>query len=212
MNLEKNMNGNFSEDFLRMKTKLSDLKADQRVAENKIIQIKETLKNLKEDKKHTEEARGIIQIVSEETLKNLEFHLSAIPTMALKAIDPDSPTEVFEMITKRNQVEAAIYFDDNGNKDTPIDSSGGGLLGIAGFGNRITLWSLDKNRSVFLLDEPFKDLSEDRHANASELLNRMTKELNIQIIMVSHQTGIHSEADKIFEITKKKGKSIVEEK
>jgi len=193
----------------RIVDKLNDEKASFRFLQTKKKDLDTLLYSLEIEEVNTKEARSFLQVIAEETLKNLEFHLSTLPTSALFAIDPSSPKQIAEITTKRNQVECCFYFDEEGNLDKPIDSAGGGLLGIAGFGNRIMMWSLNPNSPVLTLDEPFKDLSSDKHKNASELLQKLTKEIGLQIIMVSHQEEIHAQADKIFKVTKKGKESIV---
>ena len=205
--LKNNMNG----DFERMKEKLSDLKGEKSYLTDKKKSLEQRINRLAQEKIDSEEARVFLQVVSEETLKNMEFHLSALPTFALFAIDPTFPKEIAEVTTRKDGIGCTFYFEEDGNKDKPLDSSGGGALGIGGLGNRIMLWSLDQNRPSFVLDEPLKDLSPDRHRNASELLKRLTDDLKIQIIMVSHQEEVHSKADKVFRVVRKGRVSIVEE-
>jgi len=199
------------EELNRINEKLQDKKASKRFLEEKIKNTEQLLIKLTGEKEDTEKARTFLQTIAEETLGNLVFHLSTLPTSALYAIDPKAPKQIAEITTKRNQIECVFYFDESGNLDKPIDSAGGGLLGIAGFGNRIMMWSLNPNNPILILDEPFKDLSSDLHKNASELLERLTKEIGIQIIMVSHQEEIHANADKVFRVVKEGKKSVVKE-
>ena len=201
-------------DFEKMKEKLNSKRASERYLKDKQTHLIQLVKELSVDKEKTEKAKAFIQSIAEDTLKNLEFHLTTLPTSALHSIDPTAPNQIAEISIKRDQVECAFYFEEEGNeetKDKPIDSAGGGLLGIAGMANRIMMWSLNPNRPTWILDEPFKDLSPDLHRNASELLNKLVEDLGIQIIMVSHQEEIHSKADKIFKVTRKGNESFITE-
>lgn len=143
----------------------------------------------------------LLRTVGTETLKNLEFHISNLVTMALKAVNPKFPKLVMEFNIRRNQTECDIEFEDElGNRSNPIGSSGGGVLDVASFGLRTAFWAIRKNRPVMLLDEPFKFLSPGLHRKAGEMVKKISDKLGIQFIMVSHSTTINEVADKVFEI------------
>jgi DNA repair exonuclease SbcCD ATPase subunit len=85
-------------------------------------------------------------------------------------------------------------------------SGGGGAIDVASFALRIALWSMQqpKTRPTLILDEPFKHLKgEVTNRKVLEMVNKISKKLNIQIIMVSDERvsrEITSEfTDKLFE-------------
>ena len=102
-----------------------------------------------------------------------------------------------------------MFFSRNGQQISPLDASGGGVVDICSFALRLSLWSLNKNRPVLLLDEPFKHLSRNLHGKALRMLKEVSRKLNVQIIMVSHNEEFVDEADRIIELVIEKGCTMV---
>jgi len=68
--------------------------------------------------------------------------------------------------------------------------------------------------NTIILDEPFKHLKgHDANQRVLDMVNEVSKKLNIQIIMISDERipkeDIIASADKVFEISIKDGKTIV---
>uniref|UniRef100_A0A6M3Y0E4 Putative ATPase domain containing protein n=1 Tax=viral metagenome TaxID=1070528 RepID=A0A6M3Y0E4_9ZZZZ len=156
-------------------------------------------------------ARTVIQVVAELTQSNLEIHIASLVTTALKAVSPDFPEFALEFTTRRNQPECDLYFVEKGEKYHPLNGSGGGPKDIASFALKIGYWSLKKNSPTFVLDEPFHFVSPDLQEKVSEMIEMLSKELGVQIIMVSHADSINVAANKTFLTEKKNGISQVKE-
>lgn len=71
-----------------------------------------------------------------------------------------------------------------------LDTSGGGVLNIVSFALRIILMevSMPKNNGMIICDEPFSNLSENYHEKAALLLDELSRKLNRQFIIVSHES------------------------
>lgn len=67
---------------------------------------------------------------------------------------------------------------------------GGGVIDLLSFCFRIILWSLNPSNNILLLDEPFKFLSKDKHQYIPKLIEELSKKLNIQFIIVTHESEI----------------------
>lgn len=80
---------------------------------------------------------------------------------------------------------------------------------MASFALRCAFWSLKKTRHTLVLDEPFKFLSRDLIPKAAEMVQMISKELNLQIIMVSHIPDFIDSADKVFVVSQTMGESSV---
>ncbi len=169
---------------------------------NALTDKRNALKQRLEDSK---EARIVLQEVSKLTMRNLEYHLSNLVTLALKSIDAEWPKFIAEIVIRRNQMECDLLFEEEGVRYKPTDGAGGGPLDVASFGLRMTFWSLRKNRPCFILDEPFKFVSPDLQSNTSDMIKMVSEALAIQILMVSHQENVNISADKTYK-TKKLGR------
>jgi DNA repair exonuclease SbcCD ATPase subunit len=170
--------------------------------------VKEAL--LKKEISCSEKAQAIIQKVAQETQEELEFHISDIVSMALSTVF-DTPYKFrVEFVIKRNKTECDLVFeDDKGEKIDPMTASGGGVVDVVTLALRLALWTLQvpRSRNVIILDEPLKFLSKNLLPRAGELLQELSKRLNLQFIIVTHLSELTDCADKVFTVTQEKGVS-----
>lgn len=159
------------------------------------------------------EALTIIQTVAQSTQSELEYHISELVTLALAGVFPDPPRLCVDFVMKRNKTEADIYFDrGDAEKIDPLSASGGGLVDIASFALRVSLWSMQhpRLRNTLILDEPLKFLNcpnRELQEKAVKMIKEIGERLNIQFIIVSLLPEFKFVADKIFEIVNKEGVS-----
>ncbi len=161
-------------------------------------QLKEKQVILNQRSTNSREARALIQAVAQKTQENLEFHISNFVTMALTAILDNAPTFVVRMVQRRNTVECDLFFEQNGTETEVMEFSGGGVKDIASFALRIAYWVLKKNRAVFLLDEPFKNVSANYMEKTGEMVRRTADKLGLQIIMTTHVEELIDTADLVY--------------
>lgn len=169
-----------------------------KLLEGTIKSVGDTIEDCKEMIEGGKKARIIFQDIAQKTQKNLEDHISNIVTLALKAVSPDFPNFIAEMTIRRNQLECDLWFEKNGNKVPPLNSSGGGPKDIASFALIVSYWSMDKNRGTIILDEPFRNVSPDLQENVGDMLRMICDKLELQLIIVSHADTINECADKEF--------------
>lgn len=86
---------------------------------------------------------------------------------------------------------------------------GGGLVEVTSFLVRLMILAMYKpsQRRLFMIDEPFGAVSNDRLAALSELLQELTKKLNTQLLLVTQNPAMQEHADKIFSVRKVEGQS-----
>lgn len=163
------------------------------------------------------EAQTIVAAVAAETQNAFTVHLSDLATLGLETVFDEPYKLRVEFETKRNRSEASIFFEPMTNEEgriDPLEASGGGVVDIASFALRVSLWTLTgrtKRRSapVMILDEPFRFVSQDLQPRASQLLKEVSKRLGIQFIIVTHEQELIEEADRVFRVEKKNGRSTV---
>lgn len=158
----------------------------------------------------TEQAQALIQTVAKETQETLVFQINDVVNTALNTCFPDEYEFKAEFEIKRNKTEAKLVFLKNGFEIDPLQASGGGVVDVASLGLRVAAWSLSNNDNVLLIDEGFKFLSRDLQPRMAEILQEISKKLNLQIIQVSHSPDLIENSDKIFVVKKVKEVSVVE--
>ena len=192
-----------------LRKKLNKFRTLEAKCKEELKKAEDTVETLRTKKSNFEKGREIIQEVARQTQQNLQFHISAIVSNAIKSVDPDWPDYEIEFVTRRNRTECDIFFVEGEAKQHPLDSSGGGAKDIASFAQRVAYWTLNKNRPTLILDEPFRNVSPDRQDRVSEMVKDVCNRLGIQIIMVSHADDINISADKTFLVKKTNNSSDV---
>lgn len=203
------------EQFNKIKSEYDKRLIKRELLVNEYEQLKESKITLEKLVKDSNAAAYVIRLIAKQTQQNLEFHVSNIVTSALRAIDPGDWPEEFVMrfeIRGRaggEQTECDMFFKEAGEEYAPELGSGGGPLDVASFALRIAYWSLKKNRSTFLLDEPFKYVSPDLQNRTSKMVKMMCDMLGIQIILISHALDIEDYSDKEINVSRIGGRSVV---
>jgi len=182
----------------RRKGRLSQIEATLQTGKSNLTEAKRSLH------RH-EQAREIIREVGLATQQQLQFHIADITSLALEAVFDDPYALVAEFIDRRNKTECDLYFMRDNDLVDPLTASGGGAVDVAAFALRVASWSMQSPRSnnVLILDEPFRYLSVNLLSKASEMLKQISKELDLQIIMVTHSPELVEAADAVFEVTLK---------
>jgi len=184
-------------------------RAGQRDCLRKQLSSLQSVKTLQEAKNiNLKKAVEIVQVVAKLTQSELEIHISELVSLALEAVFPKPYKLVLSFELRRNRSEADLLLEDeDGNRVSPIDSVGGGVVDVAALALRIALWSLKRphSRNVIVLDEPLRFLSVDLQTRASNMLQEISKKLKIQFIIVSHEENLFSAADVVFSFSKQNG-------
>ena len=194
-----------------LRNALEQMKGKRDQIQHGIDNAEQFIREKKKDLRRHEQAREIIREVGLKTQQQLQFHISDITSLALEAVFDNPYKLITEFIQRRNKTECDLYFERDGNRIDPLSASGGGTVDVASFALRVASWSMQRPRSrnVLILDEPFRYLSSDLLPKASEMLNQISKKLKLQIIMVTHAEELIENADRVFEVKIKKGKSLV---
>ena len=190
--------------------KVDNLKAEQRLLGEQLDNEKTKLEGLRKESKDLDRARFLIQEAALKTQETLRIYLTAISTTALQVVFPDKDLDfrvVFE--TKRGRTEAILEVGEGGVYADPLEGHGGGVVDVLSFALRCAFWSISRNRSTMILDEPMKFLSRDLVPNAADIINTISKDLGIQVIMVTHIEEFIDGADNVVEIIQENGESVV---
>lgn len=196
-----------------IRTYLDKEKGKQQQIAETLSSTSEALKEKKRELRRYEQAKEVIKEVGLKTQQQLQFHISDVASLALGAVF-DNPYELIaEFIVKKNKTECDLYFTRDGDRIDPMDASGGGAVDIAAFALRIASWSMQipHSNNVIVLDEPMKNLSPEFKEKGSIMLKEVSKRLGIQFIIINHEPILTEHADKVFKVSLRNKRSIVEE-
>lgn len=139
--------------------------------------------------KRTLDAQEFLQRMAQAVQQQAHQKISHIVTAALRSVFQDDPYEFkIEFDRKRGRTEAVLLFTRNGVDVDPLTASGGGAINVAAFALRIACLMLHRPRlsRLVVLDEPFTFVSEEYRGNVRSMLEGLAKEMDLQIIMVTH--------------------------
>jgi len=194
-------------DIQLLRTKLERQKGSRDTVINSLATNQTELESAKVSLHRHEEAREIIRKVGMETQNSLSFHINDIVSLALDSVFDNPYQFAVDFVNRRNKTECDLYFVRDGNRIDPLTASGVGAVDVASFALRIASWSMARPRTdnVIILDEPFRFLSENYQEQASLMLREISQKLGIQFIIVTHEVTLTTSADRIFEVSIRKG-------
>ena len=194
-----------------LRNRLEQQKGQKLQIEKNLETAKADFRNNQRSLRRHEQAREIVREVGLKTQSQLSFHISDITSSALEAVFVDPYELKVEFVQRRNKTECDLSFVRGDLEIDPIEASGVGAIDVAAFALRIASWSMmrPRTRNTIILDEPFRYLSENYQEQASLMLKELSQKLGLQFIIVTHEQVLTEHADKIFEVSIKKGISII---
>lgn len=202
MNFEElnNLNQFLKNEYVKKTAIKNRLKTDLE-KENKNIQKYDKEIELYEKKK------TILQEASDKAREYSKTMFELIATEALKTILGDNLSVVIKFgENSGNKTAEFLIKAEYGTQEVivnPTDEDGGGAADIVSLSSLISMNSFlnDENGAPLVFDEPTKFVSKGNAKDVSIFLSEISKEMNKQIIMVTHD-GVSKEiADKSYEIT-----------
>jgi len=142
--------------------------------------------------------------------------IEKIEILATKGIsdvlNEDNLKFVIKYDAKRNAISADYEIYDKITEEyyDIINSFGGGMIDIISIVIKIIFLYKFNVSKILILDEAGKWISNDKQQNFGRFLKIMSKELDIQIILISHKEQVIEEADRVFRVKKINDESKVE--
>lgn len=136
------------------------------------------------------EATGWLRDLYEQVQERYHGQIMEIVTYCLKEVfGQDAYDFKIAFLQKRNQVEASLIFERDGEPFDPLLAAGGGVLSVACFALRLAVLYLTKQsvRPIMILDEPFVQLSVEYRERMAALLVELSDRFGFQFIIVTHE-------------------------
>lgn len=146
----------------------------------------------------TEKAHQIMQRAAKMSQDHLAAHLSGIVTQAIQAVIEKPYSFVCEFVERRGSTEADLYLIKDGEYFDILGSTGGGLADVCSFSLKIAYLLLSNVDRVLVIDEVSRHINSARQReNFAEVLARLSKEFEIQLIINSTISELERVADKL---------------
>ena len=137
---------------------------------------------------HVLEAQNLAQQVAQQIQRQAHDQIATVVSKCLEAVF-DEPYEFhIHFERKRGKTEARLVFKREGLEIDPMTASGGGVVDVAAFALRLSCLMLARPAlsKTLILDEPFKFVSEDLRDRIRMLLEKLSEEMSVQFIIVTH--------------------------
>jgi len=183
--------------LIKTREKVNDLLSDLRVAEKNCSNEREKLTKAEDYLTYAEEAQQAAQEVAEQIQQRAHKQIAGVVSRCLETVfDDDDYGFYIRFDKKRGRTEAVLILTkDEHEVEDPLNGDSGAVCEMAGFALRLACLVLAKPklRRLIVMDEPFKSMSAEYWQNTRLLLEGLSKDFGIQIIMVTHnpklQTG-----------------------
>lgn len=146
------------------------------------------LEKARKEHEHAVQAQGILGRLAKEAQQQVHKRISSVVSTCLAAVFDDPYEFQIEFEEKRGGTVAVLRFVRDGHAVHPMDASGGGAVDVAAFALHAACLVLHRPRlrRTMLLDEPFKFVSSGYQPAIRQMMEQISRDLKIQIIMVTH--------------------------
>ena len=157
----------------------------------------------------------LLQGASENARHSIVSRIEKIVTEALHEIIPNENLSfkvIFESKRGASEVTFKLFDETIKQELNVMYSYGGGIKDIISTVLRIVVIELDRTKceGPIILDETGKNVSVEYQENFGRFLRILSEKLGKQIILITHEDNIVTQAHKVFQIAKKDGKSYIE--
>jgi len=167
---------------------IADLSSRLNVAKQTIKKEEGELKEAEQKLKDTQAAQEVLQYLAQAVQQKAHQRISEVVSSCLSTVfeDPYKFHIIFER--KRGRTEAQLRFSRRELDVDPLTASGGGMVDVAAFALRVACLVMHRPRlsRVLIIDEGFKFVSEQYRENVRVMLEELSKEMDVQIVMITH--------------------------
>jgi len=166
-----------------------------RTAKQRLDSERQALSKAEQRVEDVMEAQALTQRVAQKVQQEAHDQIAGVVTRCLETVFGEGCYNFkINFRRQRGRTEAQLLFDREGLEVDPLTASGGGVVDVAAFALRLSclLLSQPKLRRLLVLDEPFKFLSMEYRDRVRTLLELLSVELGVQILMVTHITELRA--------------------
>lgn len=146
----------------------------------------------------------MLEAVAQQAQDIIREKIDKVVTTALQTVYQDGNlTFETEIVRVGNRMEVNFLFRYGGEAAAGpvLDSIGGGVLDVASFALRVCLYRLLGATGPIILDEPFRMLNRDAVPRVAEFAQRVSRDMDIQLVVVTHDPVMAESADNVIQFT-----------
>ncbi len=180
------------------------------------IELKIDIEKINKEVDILEKVLILFQKTSKYAREQGKAQIENLTTKSLRYIFDKNYQFEIDISEKRNISSAEFYVvEENENtivKTKPEISKGGGIVDIVSLALRLSFLenTNPKVEGPLILDEPAKHVSQDYTFDIGDFLLQFSKQMNRQIIMITHNPHLASLSENIYKVNQEKGISNVE--
>jgi len=179
-----------------VRNKVNTLLDDLKFVSNQCNKEKSKLIEAEDRLTYIEQAQSIAQTVAEQIQQRAHNQIASVVTRCLQTVFYDDNYGFqIRFDKKRGKTDAVLILTkDDHEIENPLDYDSGAVCEMAGFALRLSCLMLAKPklRRLLILDEPFKSISEEYWESTRLLIENLSSEFDIQIILVTHNSELQT--------------------
>lgn len=177
-------------DIKRIRKRLDSLLTEYTLATRQVAEEEAALKVVVQEYRDSKQAQEVLQHAAQAVQQAAHEQVALIVTRCLRAVFGDDSYEfLIEFDRKRGKTEAKFTLK-RGDLilEDPLSQCGGGVIDVCSFALRLAclLSTRPAPRKLLVLDEPAKMLSSKYSKAVGRLFQTLSKELGVQMIIVTH--------------------------
>jgi len=182
---------------------------------NTLQSTEQRIKTLEENELTISQASIFLQSLSDTTRIQVIERISKLVTELLQTVKDPNLEFRMNLGVERSQADLKFFVVDklSGKEFDALESMGGGVVDLIALGLRVSLLVLWKPKlaRILILDETLKYVSVSDQELASEFIRKLSEQLGLQIIFISHSKTLAEKSHASFLIEKINGISQVRE-
>lgn len=172
-----------------LRRNLDSLLSEKRHADRQVKEERKALREAKTSLSAAKQAQEILQALAQQIQQETHGQIAAVVTKCLRAIFPTPYTLRINFERRRGKTEALLQFERDGEiLVNPFVEAGLSTVQIAAFALRIAVlvMSRPQRRRLIVMDEPFSGLDKLNAGRVRALLETLSEELDLQVVLVTH--------------------------
>ena len=180
--------------IIKTRKKVNSLLSDLRSAKRQFKEEKRELEEAKKELYYTEKAQIITQQVAQMVQQQAHKRIEGVVSKCLEAVFGNVYGFKINFKRKRGKTEARLVLLKDGHEiEDVLNADSGGVIDVAAFALRLANIILNKPtlRRIIIMDEPFRNLDAENRKKIRMLLEELSKEFKVQLIIVTHEEIFH---------------------